>query len=164
MYSVKASKYINVNAGNLCKYNLLQAAAEASKCGELGGEKTDSSSDASKFSSKNAKERRNRRKKRKRQGEGEKEVDSNREGTDRKASFRFTADGKIRLSRERTYTSPHQVRKISSAVCFYLMLTMAIRTWHWLKHRRQQSYQCLWNQKNYGNGLLFNYAIITVLE
>uniref|UniRef100_A0A673KEM1 Sodium channel protein n=1 Tax=Sinocyclocheilus rhinocerous TaxID=307959 RepID=A0A673KEM1_9TELE len=84
-----------------------QAAAEASKCDGLSGEKTDSSSDASKLSSKSAKERRNRRKKRQRQGEGEKE-DSNREGTDRKASFRFTADGKIRHSRERTYTSPHQ--------------------------------------------------------
>ncbi|XP_042587793.1 sodium channel protein type 2 subunit alpha-like isoform X2 [Cyprinus carpio] len=85
-----------------------QAAAEASKCDGLSGEKTDSSSDASKLSSKSAKERRNRRKKRQRQGEGEKEEDSNREGIDRKASFRLTADGKIRLSRERTYTSPHQ--------------------------------------------------------
>uniref|UniRef100_A0A8C2DI04 Sodium channel protein n=1 Tax=Cyprinus carpio TaxID=7962 RepID=A0A8C2DI04_CYPCA len=84
------------------------AAAEASKCDGLSGEKTDSSSDASKLSSKSAKERRNRRKKRQRQGEGEKEEDSNREGIDRKASFRLTADGKIRLSRERTYTSPHQ--------------------------------------------------------
>ncbi|KTG02428.1 hypothetical protein cypCar_00013636 [Cyprinus carpio] len=87
-----------------------QAAAEASKCDGLSGEKTDSSSDASKLSSKSAKERRNRRKKRQRQGEGEKEEDSNREGIDRKASFRLTADGKIRLSRERTYTSPHQCR------------------------------------------------------
>uniref|UniRef100_A0A671SK35 Sodium channel protein n=1 Tax=Sinocyclocheilus anshuiensis TaxID=1608454 RepID=A0A671SK35_9TELE len=86
----------------------VQAAAEASKCDVLSGEKTDSSSDASKLSSKSAKERRNRRKKRQRQGEGEKEEDSNREGTDRKASFRFTADGKIRRSCERTYTSPHQ--------------------------------------------------------
>ncbi|XP_058643523.1 sodium channel, voltage-gated, type I-like, alpha isoform X1 [Onychostoma macrolepis] len=85
-----------------------QAEAEASKCDGLSGEKTDSSSDASKLSSKSAKERRNRRKKRQRQGEGEKEEDSNKEGTDRKASFRLTADGKIRLSRERTYTSPHQ--------------------------------------------------------
>uniref|UniRef100_A0A8C1R5R2 Sodium channel protein n=1 Tax=Cyprinus carpio TaxID=7962 RepID=A0A8C1R5R2_CYPCA len=84
------------------------AAAEASKCDGLSGEKTDSSSDASKLSSKSAKERRNRRKKRQRQGEGEKEENSNREGIDRKASFRLTADGKIRLSRERTYTSPHQ--------------------------------------------------------
>lgn len=107
-----------------------QAAAEASKCDGLSGEKTDSSSDASKLSSKSAKERRNRRKKRQRQGEGEKEEDSNREGTARKASFRFTADGKIRLSRERTYTSPHQVRKISSALWFYLMLTIAIRKCH----------------------------------
>uniref|UniRef100_A0A8C2DHU8 Sodium channel protein n=1 Tax=Cyprinus carpio TaxID=7962 RepID=A0A8C2DHU8_CYPCA len=56
----------------------------------LHGEKTDSSSDASKLSSKSAKERRNRRKKRQRQGEGEKEEDSNREGIDRKASFRLT--------------------------------------------------------------------------
>ncbi|XP_016120414.1 sodium channel protein type 3 subunit alpha-like, partial [Sinocyclocheilus grahami] len=85
-----------------------QAAAEASKCDGLSGEKTDSSSDASKLSSKSAKERRNRRKKRQRQGEGEKEEDSNIEGNDRKASFRFTADGKIRRSRERTCTSPHQ--------------------------------------------------------
>ncbi|XP_016097751.1 sodium channel, voltage-gated, type I-like, alpha [Sinocyclocheilus grahami] len=85
-----------------------QAAAEASKCDGLSGEKTDSSSDASKLSSKSAKERRNRRKKKQRQGEGEKEEDSNREGTDRKVSFRFPADGKIRRSRERTYTSPHQ--------------------------------------------------------
>uniref|UniRef100_A0A8C2DII4 Sodium channel protein n=1 Tax=Cyprinus carpio TaxID=7962 RepID=A0A8C2DII4_CYPCA len=53
----------------------------------LHGEKTDSSSDASKLSSKSAKERRNRRKKRQRQGEGEKEEDSNREGIDRKACF-----------------------------------------------------------------------------
>uniref|UniRef100_A0A673N3L4 Sodium channel protein n=1 Tax=Sinocyclocheilus rhinocerous TaxID=307959 RepID=A0A673N3L4_9TELE len=85
-----------------------QAAAEASKCDGLSGEKTDSSSDASKLSSKSAKERRNRRKKRQRQGEGEKEEDSNIEGNGRKASFRFTADGKIRRSRERTCTSPHQ--------------------------------------------------------
>uniref|UniRef100_A0A8C1NC06 Sodium channel protein n=1 Tax=Cyprinus carpio TaxID=7962 RepID=A0A8C1NC06_CYPCA len=66
------------------------AAAEASKCDGLSGEKTDSSSDASKLSSKSAKERRNRRKKRQRQGEGEKEENSNREGIDRKASFRLT--------------------------------------------------------------------------
>ncbi|XP_059356602.1 sodium channel protein type 2 subunit alpha-like isoform X1 [Carassius carassius] len=85
-----------------------QAMAELPKCDGLSGEKTDSSSDASKLSSKSAKERRNRRKKRQRQGEGEKEEDSNREGTARKASFRLIADGKIRLSRERTYTSPHQ--------------------------------------------------------
>ncbi|XP_052422350.1 sodium channel protein type 1 subunit alpha-like [Carassius gibelio] len=85
-----------------------QAMAELSKCDGLSGEKTDSSSDASKLSSKSAKERRNRRKKRQRQGEGEKEEDSNREGTARKASFRLIADGKIRLSHERTYTSPHQ--------------------------------------------------------
>ncbi|XP_043103972.1 sodium channel, voltage-gated, type I-like, alpha [Puntigrus tetrazona] len=85
-----------------------QAAANASKCDGLSGEKTDSSSDASKLSSKSAKERRNHRKKRKRQGEGKEEEDSNREGFDRKPSFRLIADGKIRLSRERTYTSPHQ--------------------------------------------------------
>ncbi|XP_051761104.1 sodium channel, voltage-gated, type I-like, alpha isoform X2 [Ctenopharyngodon idella] len=85
-----------------------QAAAEASKLEGLSGEKTDSSSDASKLSSKSAKERRNRRKKRQRQGDGGKEEDSRREGNDRKASFRITADGNIRRSRERTYTSPHQ--------------------------------------------------------
>ncbi|XP_067265956.1 sodium channel, voltage-gated, type I-like, alpha isoform X3 [Chanodichthys erythropterus] len=85
-----------------------EAEAEASKCEGLSGERTDSSSDASKLSSKSAKERRNRRKKRQRQGDGEKEEDSRREGNDRKSSFRFTADGNIRCSRERTYTSPHQ--------------------------------------------------------
>ncbi|XP_067300666.1 sodium channel, voltage-gated, type I-like, alpha isoform X1 [Pseudorasbora parva] len=85
-----------------------QAAAEASKCDGLSGERTDSSSDASKLSSKSAKERRNRKKKRQRQGEGEKEEDSTKEGNDRKPSFRFTTDGNIRRSRERTYTSPHQ--------------------------------------------------------
>lgn len=88
-----------------------QAAAEASKCDGLSGEKTDSSSDTSKLSSKSAKERRNRRKKRQRQGEDERDEDSNREGNDRKASVRFTADGKIKSSRERISTSPHQVRK-----------------------------------------------------
>ncbi|KAI2660901.1 Sodium channel protein type 2 subunit alpha [Labeo rohita] len=95
-----------------------QAAAEASKCDGLSGEKTDSSSDASKLSSKSAKERRNRRKKRQRQGGDEKEDDSNKEGNDRKPSIHFTADGKIQRSRERACTSSQQVRKISSAVVF----------------------------------------------
>ncbi|KAK7169525.1 hypothetical protein R3I93_005485 [Phoxinus phoxinus] len=85
-----------------------QAAAEASKCDGLSGDKTDSSSDASKLSSKSAKERRNHRKKRQRQGEGEKEDDLKKEGNDRKASFRFTDVGNIHRSRERTCTSPHQ--------------------------------------------------------
>ncbi|XP_039539547.1 sodium channel, voltage-gated, type I-like, alpha [Pimephales promelas] len=85
-----------------------QAAAEASKCDGLSGDRTDSSSDASKLSSKSAKERRNHRKKRQRQGEGEKEDELKMEGNDRKASFRLTNNGKIRLSRERTCSSPHQ--------------------------------------------------------
>ncbi|XP_073701241.1 sodium channel, voltage-gated, type I-like, alpha [Garra rufa] len=85
-----------------------QAEAEASKCDGLSGEKTDSSSDASKLSSKSAKERRNRRKKKQRQGEDEKDDDSNKEGNDRKPSIRFTADRNIRHSRERTCTSPRQ--------------------------------------------------------
>ncbi|XP_050975168.1 sodium channel, voltage-gated, type I-like, alpha isoform X2 [Labeo rohita] len=85
-----------------------QAAAEASKCDGLSGEKTDSSSDASKLSSKSAKERRNRRKKRQRQGGDEKEDDSNKEGNDRKPSIHFTADGKIQRSRERACTSSQQ--------------------------------------------------------
>ncbi|XP_026073218.1 sodium channel protein type 1 subunit alpha-like [Carassius auratus] len=85
-----------------------EAQAETEACDGLSGEKTDSSSDTSKLSSKSAKERRNRRKKRQRQGEGEKEEDSNRERNYRKASFRLTSDGKIKSTRERTYTSPHQ--------------------------------------------------------
>ncbi|XP_059418520.1 sodium channel, voltage-gated, type I-like, alpha [Carassius carassius] len=85
-----------------------EAQAEAEACDGLSGEKMDSSSDTSKLSSKSAKERRNHRKKRQRQGDGEKEEDPNREINDRKASFRLTSDGKIKRSRERTYTSPHQ--------------------------------------------------------
>ncbi|XP_017213150.2 sodium channel, voltage-gated, type I-like, alpha isoform X1 [Danio rerio] len=85
-----------------------EAAAEQSKCEGLSGEKTDSSSDASKLSSKSAKERRNRKKKRQHQGESEKEEDSIKEGNDRKPNFTFAVDGKIRRSRDRSYTSPRQ--------------------------------------------------------
>lgn len=102
-----------------------QAAAEASKCDGLSGNRTDSSSDASKLSSKSAKERRNHKKKRQRQGEGEKEDDVMKEGNDRKASFRFTDDGKFRRSRERTCSSPHQVRN-------HLMFAIGIRKCHQL--------------------------------
>ncbi|XP_077071976.1 sodium channel, voltage-gated, type I-like, alpha [Siphateles boraxobius] len=85
-----------------------QIAAEPSKCDGLNGDRTDSSSNASKLSSKSAKEQRNHRKKRQRQKEGEKEDDLKREGNDRNASFRLTEDENIRRSRERTCTSPHQ--------------------------------------------------------
>uniref|UniRef100_A0A8C1E249 Sodium channel protein n=1 Tax=Cyprinus carpio carpio TaxID=630221 RepID=A0A8C1E249_CYPCA len=93
---------------------------EEAQCDGLSGEKTDSSSDTSKLSSKSAKERRNRRKKRQRQGEDERDEDSNREGNDRKASVRFTADGKIKSSRERISTSPHQ--RLMAHFCLLQML------------------------------------------
>ncbi|TRY93524.1 hypothetical protein DNTS_032377 [Danionella cerebrum] len=84
-----------------------RAAAEESKCDGLSGEKTDSSSNASKLNSKSAKERRNRKKKRQHQGEGEREEDLGKEGLERKPSFRFGIDRNIRRS-QGSRTSPRQ--------------------------------------------------------
>ncbi|KAM9486353.1 sodium channel, voltage-gated, type I-like, alpha [Clarias gariepinus] len=87
-----------------------QAAVAVFETGNLSG---DSSSLASRLSSKSAKERCNQRKKRKQKeeewekGDNEKVHNSDSESNVRRTSFRYSVDGNI-LSHDRTYPSPHQ--------------------------------------------------------
>lgn len=91
-------------------------ASEHSREPSAAGGLSDSSSEASKLSSKSAKERRNRRKKRKQKeqsGGEEKDEDefhkSESEDSIRRKGFRFSIEGN-RLTYEKRYSSPHQVR------------------------------------------------------
>ncbi|KAL7881870.1 hypothetical protein AOLI_G00087190 [Acnodon oligacanthus] len=90
-----------------------QAVAAGYESGDFSGGMTETSSEASKLSSKSAKERRNRKKKRKQREEEEEKGDcekvhnSESESSIRRPSFRFSVDGN-RLPYDRTYTSPHQ--------------------------------------------------------
>uniref|UniRef100_A0A452QV97 Ion transport domain-containing protein n=1 Tax=Ursus americanus TaxID=9643 RepID=A0A452QV97_URSAM len=91
-------------------------ASEHSREPSATGGLSDSSSEASKLSSKSAKERRNRRKKRKQKeqsGGEEKDEDefhkSESEDSIRRKGFRFSIEGN-RLTYEKRYSSPHQVR------------------------------------------------------
>uniref|UniRef100_A0A3B4EF08 Sodium channel protein n=1 Tax=Pygocentrus nattereri TaxID=42514 RepID=A0A3B4EF08_PYGNA len=90
-----------------------QAVAAGYDSGDFSGGMTETSSEASKLSSKSAKERRNRKKKRKQREEEEEKGDcekvhnSESESSIRRPSFRFSVDGN-RLPYDRTYTSPHQ--------------------------------------------------------
>lgn len=84
---------------------------------------SDTSSETSKLSSKSAKERRNRRKKRKQKeqsGGEEKDEDefhkSESEDSIRRKGFRFSIEGN-RLTYEKRYSSPHQVRGWGAQGC-----------------------------------------------